>query len=71
MQGEDKAWIEYCDKFYKVYDELNYSSSLQSSIMRASHKLVEKAYDDQTYFGVQSLPHFRSAGRNLNSAVQI
>ena len=51
MQGEDKAWIEYCDKFYEVYDELNYSSPLQSSIMRASHKLVEKAYDDQTYFG--------------------
>jgi len=51
MQGEDKAWIEYCDKFYEVYDELNYSSPLQSSIMRASHKLVEKAYDDKTYFG--------------------
>jgi len=51
MKGEDKAWIEYRHKFSEVYDESNYSSPLQSSVMRASHKLVEKAYDDQTYFG--------------------
>lgn len=51
MQGEDKAWIEYRHKFSEVYDQSNYSSPLQSSVMRASHKLVEKAYDDQTHFG--------------------
>lgn len=51
MQGEDKAWIDYRNKFSEVYDESNYSSPLQSSVMRASHKLVENAYDDQMYFG--------------------
>jgi len=50
MQREDKAWIQYRDKFSEVYDKSNYSSPLQSSVMRASHKLVEKAYDDQTHF---------------------
>ena len=50
MQGEDKAWIEYRDKFSEVYDESNYSSPLQSTVMRSSHKLLEKAYDDQTHF---------------------
>ena len=38
MQGEDKAWIEYRDKFYEVYDELNYLSLLQFSLMRPSIK---------------------------------
>ena len=50
MQNEDKSWIDYREKFSKVYDELNYSSPLQSSVMRASHKLVEKAFDDQAHF---------------------
>lgn len=51
MQTEDKAWIEYREKFSEVYDESNYSSPLQSLLMRASHKLVEKTFDDQIYFG--------------------
>ncbi|HEY9825707.1 MAG TPA: class I SAM-dependent methyltransferase [Stenomitos sp.] len=51
MQTEDKAWIEYREKFSEVYDESNYSSPLQSSVMRASHKLVEKAYDKKVHFG--------------------
>ena len=51
MQTEDKAWIEYREKFSEVYDESNYSSPLQSSVMRASHKLVERAFDDQAHFG--------------------
>lgn len=51
MQKEDKAWIEYREKFSEVYDESNYSTPLQSSVMRASHKLVEKAFDDQVHFG--------------------
>ena len=41
MQGEDKAWIEYRDKFFEVYDELNYSSPLQSSAKRTSIKQEE------------------------------
>jgi phosphatidylethanolamine/phosphatidyl-N-methylethanolamine N-methyltransferase len=51
MQIEDKAWIEYREKFSEVYDESNYSSSLQSFVMRSSHKFVEKAFDDQVHFG--------------------
>lgn len=51
MQTEDKAWIEYREKFSEVYDESNYSSPLQSSAMRASHKLVEKAFDERAHFG--------------------
>jgi len=50
MQGEDKAWIEYREKFADVYDDTNYSGSLQSLLMRASHKLVEKAFDDRVHF---------------------
>jgi ubiquinone/menaquinone biosynthesis C-methylase UbiE len=51
MQNEDKACIEWREKFSHVYDESNYSSSLQSLVMRASHKLVERAFDDRKYFG--------------------
>lgn len=50
MQAEDKAWIEYLEKFSEVYDESNYSSSLQSLVMRSSHKLVEKVFDDKAHF---------------------
>lgn len=50
MQTEDKAWIEYQEKFSKVYDKENYLSPLRSSAMRASHKLVEKAFDKRTHF---------------------
>lgn len=50
MQGEDKAWIEYRNKFSEVYDASNYSSLLQSSVMRSSHKILEKAFDDKTHF---------------------
>jgi phosphatidylethanolamine/phosphatidyl-N-methylethanolamine N-methyltransferase len=51
MQDDDSAWAAYREKFAKVYDHSNYSSPLQSSVMRASHKLMEKAYDNQTHFG--------------------
>lgn len=50
MLNEDKAWIEYRDKFSEVYDASNYASSLQSWVMRASHKLIEKAYDETAHF---------------------
>lgn len=51
MQTEDKAWIEYREKFSDIYDESNYSSPLQSSVMRASHKLVERPFDYKVHFG--------------------
>lgn len=51
MQSEDKAWLDYREKFSEVYDEANYSSPLQSFVMRASHKLVEKEFNHQTHFG--------------------
>lgn len=51
MHNEDKAWITWREKFSELYDESNYSSPLQSSVMRASHKLVEKPFDDQAHFG--------------------
>jgi ubiquinone/menaquinone biosynthesis C-methylase UbiE len=50
MHNEDKAWIDYRNKFSEVYDDANYSSPLQSSVMRASHKLVEKPYDEKNNF---------------------
>lgn len=51
MQGDDKAWLEYREKFSEVYDGANYGSPLQSYVMRASHKLVEKEYSDREHFG--------------------
>lgn len=50
MQGEDKAWIKQRENFSEVYDESNYSSPLQSFVMRASHKLAEKAFDENVHF---------------------
>lgn len=44
METEDRAWIEYRQRFAEVYDDSNYSSPLQASVMRASHRLVEKPY---------------------------
>lgn len=50
MSSEDRAWIEYRQQFSEVYDDSNYSSPLQSLVMRASHKLAEKAFNDQMHF---------------------
>lgn len=51
MLKEDKAWLEYREKFSEIYDESNYSSPLQSFVMRASHKLVEETFDERMHFG--------------------
>jgi ubiquinone/menaquinone biosynthesis C-methylase UbiE len=51
MQDEDDAWREWQRKFLEVYDDTNYSGVVQSSFMGASHKLVERPFDDQTHFG--------------------
>jgi phosphatidylethanolamine/phosphatidyl-N-methylethanolamine N-methyltransferase len=50
METEDRAWIEYREKFADVYDESNYSSPLQSLVMRASHRLTEKAFSNKKHF---------------------
>lgn len=50
MQGEDRAWIEYRERFADVYDGSNYASPLQSMVMRASHRLVEKQFDETARF---------------------
>lgn len=50
MHNEDKAWIEWREKFSEVYDKANYSRSMQSLVMRASHKLAERAFDAHTRF---------------------
>lgn len=50
MHTEDKAWLEYRNRFSQVYDEANYASPLQSFAMRASHKLVEREFGPERSF---------------------
>jgi ubiquinone/menaquinone biosynthesis C-methylase UbiE len=50
VPNEDKAWLDYQEKFSEVYDETNYANSIQSWAMRAGHKLLEKDYGDKYYF---------------------
>lgn len=51
MSTEDKEWLFYQEKISKFYDENNYDPSLQSWIMRMSHKLLEKDYGENNFFG--------------------
>lgn len=50
QKSEDKAWLDYRDNFSKVYDDANYRSPMQAWVMRASHKLVERNFDEQCRF---------------------
>lgn len=50
MTADDKAWLDYRERFSSVYDESNYSSTLQSFVMNASHKLVERPFTSHTSF---------------------
>lgn len=50
MQAEDKAWIEWREKFHLLYDSSNYSSTLQAWMMRASHHLLERAWGEGKFF---------------------
>lgn len=50
MENEDPAWLDYRARFADVYDESNYASPLQSAVMRASHRLVEKNFQGQNHF---------------------
>ncbi len=44
MKNEDQAWLDYRARFAEVYDGSNYVSPLQSSVMRASHRLIEREF---------------------------
>lgn len=50
MKNEDQAWLDFRAKFAEVYDESNYGSPLQSALMRASHRLVEKRFKECDHF---------------------
>jgi ubiquinone/menaquinone biosynthesis C-methylase UbiE len=50
MHPEDEAWTDWRARFSEVYDDANYSSPLQSAMMRASHRLVEKPFSADTVF---------------------
>lgn len=40
---EDPAWLHHREVFARVYDNANYHSPLQSFLMRASHRMTERA----------------------------
>ena len=50
MHDEDKAWVDYQKRFADVYDASAYAGTLQSWVMRESHKLAEKPYDSRVHF---------------------
>lgn len=50
MENEDRAWLDYRARFADVYDESNYASPLQSAVMRASHRLTERRFQERDYF---------------------
>jgi len=50
MENEDHAWLDYRARFADVYDESNYASPLQSAVMRASHRLTEKRFQERDHF---------------------
>jgi len=51
MKDEDKAWTDWLDNFHSLYDSSNYSSTLQSWMMHASHKLLERPFNEKASFG--------------------
>lgn len=50
MSNEDKAWLDYRARFADIYDDSNYSSPLQSFVMRISHRLAEKKFQKRDHF---------------------
>jgi ubiquinone/menaquinone biosynthesis C-methylase UbiE len=47
---EDPAWTEWRNSFSDLYDASNYEDPLQSRVMRASHRLVEKPFAEDVRF---------------------
>ena len=50
MGNEDQAWLDYRARFADAYDEANYASPLQSAVMRASHRLTERRFQEREHF---------------------
>ena len=50
MTNEDQAWLDYRTRFADVYDKSNYSSLLQSAVMRSSHRLTERQFHEGDHF---------------------
>lgn len=50
MFNEDKEWLDYRSSFSDLYDQTNYESALQSGVMAASHRLLERDYGADFYF---------------------
>lgn len=50
MFDEDKAWVDYKEKFSNIYDDLNYSGGLQGFVMRSGHFTSEKKWNDKYKF---------------------
>jgi ubiquinone/menaquinone biosynthesis C-methylase UbiE len=50
MTDEDQAWLNYRARFADVYDGANYASPLQSAVMRASHRLIERRHNKRDHF---------------------
>lgn len=45
---EDQSWLDYRRRFHEIYDQSNYGSPLQAAVMRASHRLLEKEFNQDT-----------------------
>ncbi|CAA9893013.1 Ubiquinone/menaquinone biosynthesis methyltransferase [Candidatus Methylobacter favarea] len=65
MKNEDQAWLDYRARFADVYDESNYASPLQSTVMRASHRLAEKNFKENDHFA-KVLEIGAGTGEHLN-----
>lgn len=50
MRNEDRDWTDFRARFSDVYDIFNYGSPLQSALMRASHRMLEKTFQNHDYF---------------------
>lgn len=48
--AEDEEWLDYRKRFADTYDASNYESPVQSRVMHASHRLVERPFDRSSYF---------------------
>jgi ubiquinone/menaquinone biosynthesis C-methylase UbiE len=50
LENEDQAWLDFKARFADIYDESNYARPLQSALMRASHRLVERGFQERCHF---------------------
>ena len=50
MEQEDEAWVDFRKRFADIYDESNYANPLQSALMRASHRAIERRFSETNLF---------------------